>query len=86
MRTVIRKIGDAAGVAIPDAMLRETGLAAGDTVDLSLQDGRITIKPTKRRPREGWAQASEEIGAIDLTDEDKAWIEFGNTGDAELGW
>jgi antitoxin component of MazEF toxin-antitoxin module len=66
--------------------LNEIGIAAGDAVDLGLQDGRITVTPTKRRPREGWAEAAAEIGLDPLSDEDCAWLEAGNEGDAELKW
>jgi len=84
MRTAIRKLGNSSGVIIPKSMLTEIGLAAGDAVDLSLEDGRIAITPVKRRPREGWAEAFEEIG--ELGEEDRAWLEFGNEGDGELKW
>jgi antitoxin MazE len=65
-------------------MLTEIGIATGDTVDLSLENGRIAITPVKRRPREEWAEAFEEIG--ELGEEDRAWLEFGNEGDSELKW
>ena len=84
MRTAIRKLGNSSGVIIPKSMLTEIGIAAGDAVDLSLEDGRIAITPVKRRPREGWAEAFEEIG--ELGEEDRAWLEFGNEGDGELKW
>jgi antitoxin MazE len=84
MRAAIRKLGNSSGVIIPKSMLTEIGIAAGDTVDLSLENGRIAITPVKRRPREGWAEAFEEIG--ELSEEDRAWLEFGNEGDSELKW
>jgi antitoxin MazE len=84
MRVAIRKLGNSSGVIIPKSMLTEIGIAAGDTVDLSLEDGRIAITPVRRRPREGWAEAFEEIG--ELSEEDRAWLEFGNEGDGELKW
>jgi antitoxin MazE len=65
-------------------MLAEIGVAAGDTVDLSLEGGRIAITPVKRQPREGWATAFAEIR--ELGDEDLAWLQFGNEGDDELRW
>jgi antitoxin MazE len=65
-------------------MLAEIGVATGDTVDLSLEDGRIAITPVKRKPREGWAEAFDEIEP--LGDEDRAWLEFPNAGDDELKW
>jgi antitoxin MazE len=84
MRTAIRKLGNSSGVVIPKSMLAEIGLAAGDAVDISLEDGRIAITPVKRRSREGWAEAFAEIG--ELGDEDLAWLQFENEGDDELQW
>jgi antitoxin MazE len=84
MRAAIRKLGNSSGVIVPKSMLAEIGLAAGDPVDLSLEDGRIAITPVKRRPREGWARAFDEIG--ELTEEDRAWLEFPNEGDGKLQW
>jgi hypothetical protein len=34
-------------------MLAEIGIAAGDAVDLSLEDGRLATTPVKGRPLEG---------------------------------
>ena len=84
MRAVIRKLGNSSGVIIPKFMLAEMGIAAGDQVELSLEEGRIAIAPVKRRPREGWAEAFGEIP--DLGDDDLAWLEFGNDDDADLKW
>jgi antitoxin MazE len=84
MRGAIRKLGNSSGIIIPKSLLAEIGVAAGDTVDLSLEDGRIAITPVKRRPREGWAAAFAEIG--ELRDDDLAWLQFGNEGDDELQW
>ena len=84
VRAAIRKLGNSSGVIIPKSMLAQIGIAAGDPVDLSLEDGRIAITPIKRRPREGWAAAFAEIE--ELGDEDLAWLQFGNDGDDELQW
>ena len=84
MRAAIRKLGNSSGVIVPKSMLAEIGLAAGDPVDLFLEDGRIAITPVKRRPREGWAEAFDEIG--ELREEDRDWLEFPNEGDSKLRW
>ena len=84
MRAAIRKLGKSSEVIVPKSMLAEIGVAAGDTVNLSLEGGRIAITPVKRQPREGWATAFAEIGK--LGDEDLAWLQFGNEGDAQLQW
>jgi antitoxin MazE len=84
MRATVRKLGNSAGVVIPKTMLAEIGLSPGDAVDLALEDGRIALTPIRRRPREGWAEASQEIAA---SGEDAlVWPEFGNEGDDELEW
>ena len=84
MRAAIRKLGNSSGVIIPKSMLAEIGVAAGDMVELSLEDGRVTIAPVKRRPREGWAEASRTIA--EAGDDALVWPEFGNIGDDELTW
>jgi antitoxin MazE len=84
MRATVRKVGNSSGVIIPKSMLSEIGLATGDPVDLTLDDGRIAIAPVKKRPREGWAEAFGNIE--ELEEEDIAWLQFGNKGDDELQW
>ena len=84
MRAAIRKLGNSSGVIIPKSMLAEVGIAAGDAVDLSLEDSRIIITPQKRRPREGWAEASKAI--VEAGDDALVWPEFANVGDVDLRW
>ncbi len=84
MRAAIRKLGNSSGVIIPKSMLAEIGIAAGDTVDLSMEDSRIIITPQKRRPREGWAEASKAIA--EAGDDALVWPEFANDEDADLTW
>ena len=38
----------------------------------------------KLRPRHGWFEAFGEV--VELTDEERAWLEFDNQGDEKLGW
>jgi antitoxin MazE len=84
VRAIIRKLGNSSGVIIPKSILAEIGIAAGDAVDLSLEDGRIAITSIKRRPREGWAEASRAIA--EAGDDALVWPEFGNIGGDELTW
>lgn len=84
MRAAIRKLGNSSGVIIPKSMLAEVGIAAGDVIELSLEDSRIIITPQKKRPREGWAEASRALA--EAGDDALVWPEFGNIGDAELIW
>lgn len=84
MRVALRKLGNSSGVIIPKSMLAEIGIGIGDAVDLVLEDERIIMAPVKRRPREGWAEASREIAAV--ADDGLVWPEFGNAEDQDLEW
>ena len=84
MRVAVRKLGNSSGVIIPKPVLAELGVAAGDAVDITLAEGRVIIAPVKRRPRAGWAAASQRIAQAD--DDALMWPEFGNTGDDTLTW
>ena len=84
MRTALRKLGNSSGVIIPKSMLAEVGISVGDTVDITLEEGRIVMAPVKRRPRDGWAEASREI--TEAGDDALVWSEFGNAEDESLEW
>lgn len=68
MEAKLRKIGTSKGVIIPKAFIDE--LALGETVEMSLVDGSLVLKP-KRKVREGWGDGP----VLELTDEDKAWLD-----------
>jgi antitoxin MazE len=84
MRTAVRRLGNSAGIIIPKSLLAEIGIGAGDTVDLTLDEGRIVLVPVKRVPRAGWADASRAIAQAD--GDALVWPEFGNIGDDDLIW
>jgi putative addiction module antidote len=46
MNVVIRKIGNSEGVIIPREILDRMGLEAGDTLELSMQNGELRLQPT----------------------------------------
>ena len=84
MATTIRKLGNAAGLIIPKAVLAALGLSAGDAVECVLEDGRLILAPARRGKRAGWAEASQEIASAG--DDVLAWPEFANVADDELRW
>lgn len=84
MQTAVRKLGNSAGVIIPKSVLAELGLAAGDAVELRLEDGHLIMAPIRQPRRAGWAEASRAVAA--QHDSGLVWPEFGNAGDAELTW
>lgn len=51
MLTQVRKIGNSAGAIIPAPVLKELKLREGDSIDVSIVDNCIVIKPTQEKPR-----------------------------------
>ncbi|HSX51010.1 MAG TPA: AbrB/MazE/SpoVT family DNA-binding domain-containing protein [Cellvibrio sp.] len=51
MLTQVRKIGNSAGAIIPAPVLKELKLREGDSIDVSIVDNCIVIKPTHEKPR-----------------------------------
>lgn len=49
MQTKIQRWGNSLGLRIPRSFAEEAGVAAGSEVDLSIQDGRLVVKPARRR-------------------------------------
>lgn len=84
MRAGVRKLGNSSGVIIPKALLLEAGVAVGDTVEMTLEAGRIVLSPIKARLRNGWAEASKNLA--ETGDDVPAWPEFGNSDDEALDW
>ncbi|MPZ14820.1 MAG: AbrB/MazE/SpoVT family DNA-binding domain-containing protein [Chloroflexi bacterium] len=58
MRASIVPVGNSRGLRIPKALLEACGI--GDTVDLSVEEGRLIVHPV-RGVREGWAEAARAM-------------------------
>ncbi len=84
MRAAVRKLGNSSGVIIPKALLAEAGVAVGDSVEMTLDEGRIVLVPVKRRARSGWAEASKTVA--ECGDDTLVWPEFANADDEALTW
>ena len=84
MRAAVRKLGNSSGVIIPKTLLDEAGMTVGDTVELTLVEGRIVLAPVQRRARAGWAEASKVLA--DAGDDALVWPEFGNAEDETFEW
>jgi antitoxin MazE len=83
MHGAIRKMGNSSAIIIPKPLLTEVGLKVGDSVELTIEDGRIVIEALKR-PRAGWAEDARRI--TEAGDDGLVLGEFGNDGDEELAW
>jgi antitoxin MazE len=78
-------MGNSSGIILPKPILAQLGVEVGDSLELSLEDGRrLVLVPSSAHPRAGWAQAAQELAMAG--DDDLAWPEFANEGDAELIW
>jgi antitoxin MazE len=75
-------MGNSQGILIPKPILSQVGLEG--TADLQVKNGVIEIRPVKRNPRDGWAKDSQAIASAN--DDQLAWPEFSNEGDAGLVW
>ena len=84
MRAAVRKLGNSSGVIIPKSLLRDLGVAEGDSVEMTLEAGRIVLIPVRRQARAGWAKASRSIA--EANDDALVWPEFGNVEDETLTW
>jgi len=49
METKIQKWGNSLGLRIPKSFAAEAGVEAGSTVNISVQDGDLIVKPIHRR-------------------------------------
>ncbi|SEG61615.1 AbrB/MazE/SpoVT family DNA-binding domain-containing protein [Bosea lathyri] len=84
MHSSLKKIGNSAGVVIPKPMLAEIGAKAGDSIDLTVENGRIVIQPLAKPVRAGWAEDSKRLAAEG--DDGLVWPEFANDDDDQLVW
>jgi antitoxin MazE len=58
MKTRIVRIGNSQGIRIPKPILEQTGLQG--EVEIVVDNHSLVIRPIKK-PREGWAQAFQEM-------------------------
>jgi len=49
MHTKIQKWGNSLGLRIPKSFAAEAQVEAGSTVDLTVEDGELVVKPIRRR-------------------------------------
>jgi len=49
MTTLVSKWGNSLGVRIPKSLAAEVAVEDGDTVDISVQDGAIVVRPAAGR-------------------------------------
>jgi antitoxin ChpS len=72
--TILRKVGGSVMMTVPPAMLEQLNLAAGATVGIDVEDGRLIVH--SRKPK----YTVEELLAgydpeLHRTEEDREWLE-----------
>lgn len=84
MKTAIRKMGNSQGVLIPKPFLLQTGLDIGE-VEIEVENEAIVIRKPKKKSREGWAQACQQIAAKSA-EPTIAWPLIPSDVDAGFSW
>jgi antitoxin MazE len=82
MLTKIRRMGHSRGLLIPKPLLEIVGLE--EQAEILVEGNTLVIRPPKKRPRSGWAEASKEIAA--RGGDTLVLPEFANEFDAEWIW
>jgi antitoxin MazE len=82
MLTTIRRMGNSRGILIPKPLLKQVGLE--DEAEILLEGNALVVRPPKRAPRSGWAEASRKIAA--LGQDTLVMPEFANEADADWSW
>ncbi|HEV2607824.1 MAG TPA: hypothetical protein VGT79_07570 [Xanthomonadaceae bacterium] len=82
MKAAIRKMGNSQGILIPKPVLAQVGLEAEAV--MTIENGALVLRPVRRSPREGWAQASKAIA--EAGDDTEVWPAFAHAEDASLTW
>ena len=75
MRTNIRKWGNSAGAIIPAGALAKAGISLGDTVELEVQDGQITLKQASPKYSLEDLLKASPTEAFALDEQDKKWLQ-----------
>lgn len=83
MTTKVRKIGNSAGVILPKAALTALGVEEGGAVEFAYGVNEVTLRPAKRKVREGWAEDFAALAAEGLTEEEQEWLDADLTSDTD---
>ncbi len=80
MQTNIRKWGNSAGAIIPAAALAKAGINLGDTVEVDVRDGQITLKQASPKYTLEQLLESSPKELVDINDEDRVWLHSSPVG------
>ncbi len=86
MQSSLRKMGNSTGMILPKAILDQLGLASGAKVELRVEGGEVIAKPVRHTLRDGWEEDAKRVGAAELTNEEREWLEFDDPIEGEAAW
>jgi antitoxin ChpS len=69
----LRKVGGSLMVAIPPQLAEELRVSAQSSVDISVEDGALVLRPARRRYGLADLLAQCEPGEL-ISDEDREWL------------
>ena len=84
MQAAIKRMGNSAAILLPKPVLAHLHVAAGDVLQMDLQEGQVVLSPAQLHPREGWAEAAKALAAAG--DGQAEWPELDNAGDENWVW
>jgi antitoxin MazE len=61
MKAQLIKIGNSRGIRLPKAVIEQVGLE--NEVELDVRADEVAIRPAKKKPRQGWAEAFQAMAA-----------------------
>lgn len=73
--TSLRKVGGSVMLAVPPVILDMLHLAAGATVGLSIENGRLVIEPTARPHYTLDELLAQCDASADISSEDQQWLD-----------
>lgn len=83
--TSLRKVGGSVMLSVPPALLDELHLQAGESVGLSIDEGRLVVNPRPTKPRYKLAELLAQCDASDkLSAEDRQWLDAAPVGNELL--
>jgi len=78
--TKLRKVGGSVMLAVPPALLSVLRVQSGDSIDISVEDGKLVAVPPKRRRYTLDELLAKCNPKAPLSKEDREWLRGGPAG------
>ncbi len=79
MELSLIQIGNSRGIRLPKSWIKQLGFE--DKLEVDIQDEVMTIRPAKKKLRQGWAESAKKMSQISTNSEQKEWQNFSNEFD-----